>query len=37
MDFTNDATTRFADVEKFFMLLEGHVSKRLKEESRGNK
>jgi hypothetical protein len=33
MDYNNDPTTTFADVKKFFHLLEGRVTKRLKEQS----
>jgi len=29
MDYNNDPTTKFADLQKFFTLLEGRVSKRL--------
>ncbi|MGO9318956.1 MAG: hypothetical protein ACLPXT_10325 [Terracidiphilus sp.] len=33
MDYNNDPTTTFADVQKFFQLLKDHVARRLKEES----
>ncbi len=33
MDYNNDSTTTFADVQKFFGLLEDRVSKRLSEET----
>jgi hypothetical protein len=33
MDYNNDPTTTFADVQKFFQLLVDHVARRLKEES----
>jgi hypothetical protein len=33
MDYNNDPTTTFADVQKFFQLLNDHVARRLKEES----
>jgi hypothetical protein len=36
MDFNNDSTTTFADVQKFFGLLEDRVTKRLREESQGS-
>ncbi len=35
MDYNNDPTTTFADVQKFFRLLEERISKRLAEESQG--
>ena len=35
MDYNNDPTTTFADVQKFFRLLESRVTKRLKEQSQG--
>jgi hypothetical protein len=35
MDYNNDPTTTFADVQKFFQLLKEHVARRLKEESDG--
>ncbi|HKN75265.1 MAG TPA: hypothetical protein VJW94_08810 [Candidatus Acidoferrum sp.] len=34
-DYNNDPTTTFADVQKFFRLLEERISKRLAEESQG--
>ena len=34
-DYNNDPMTTFADVQKFFQLLEERISKRLEEESRG--
>jgi hypothetical protein len=38
MDYNNDPTTTFADVQTFFRKLEDRVSARLKEQSRsGNK
>ena len=33
MDYNNDPTTTFADVQKFFALLEERVTQRFKEES----
>jgi hypothetical protein len=33
MDYNNDPTTTFADVQKFFRLLEDRIAKRVKEES----
>jgi hypothetical protein len=33
MDYNNDPTTTFADVQKFFQLLKDHVARRLKAES----
>lgn len=36
MDYNNDPTTTFAEVQKFFLLLEKRVSARLSEESRGH-
>ena len=33
MDYNNDPTTTFADIQKFFQLLEARVTKRLKEQS----
>ena len=33
MDYNNDPTTTFTDVQKFFQLLKDHVTRRLKEES----
>ena len=32
-DYNNDSTTTFADIQKFFRLLEERISKRLAEES----
>jgi hypothetical protein len=34
-DYNNDPTTTFADVQKFFQVLEDRVNARLKEESGG--
>lgn len=33
MDYNNDPTTTFANVQKFFRLLEGRVTQRLREQS----
>lgn len=33
MDYNNDPTTTFADVQKFFRLLEDRVAQRLKQEA----
>ena len=33
MDYNNDPTTTFADIQKFFQLLEARVTKRLKDQS----
>jgi hypothetical protein len=33
MDYNNDATTTFADIQKVFRLLEAHIKNRLKEQS----
>lgn len=33
-DYNNDPTTTFADIQKFFRLLEERIAKRLSEESR---
>jgi hypothetical protein len=33
MDYNNDPTTTFADIQKFFQLLEERITKRLREES----
>jgi hypothetical protein len=33
MDYNNESTTTFADVQKFFRLLEDRIDKRLREES----
>lgn len=35
MDYNNDPTTTFADVQKFFQLLDDRVRQRLKEQSGG--
>lgn len=35
MDYNNDRTTTFADIQKFFRLLEDRITKRLGEESQG--
>ena len=35
MDYNNDTTTTFADVQNFFRLLESRITKRLAEESQG--
>jgi hypothetical protein len=35
MDFNNDPTTKFADIQKFFRLLADRITKRLTEESPG--
>jgi len=35
MDYNNDPTTTFADIQKFFQLLEERIAKRLREESQG--
>jgi hypothetical protein len=35
MDYNNDPTTTFADIQKFFRLLEERVTRRLREESHG--
>ena len=35
MDYNNDPTTTFADIQKFFQLLEDRITKRLTEESQG--
>jgi len=35
MDYNNDPTTTFADIQKFFRLLEDRIPKRLTEESQG--
>ncbi len=37
MDYNNDPTTTFADVQKFFRLLEERISTRLKDESPSTK
>jgi len=34
MDYNNDPTTTFADIQKVFRLLEDRIAKRLEEESR---
>jgi len=34
MDYNNDRTTTFADIQKFFKLLEAHISKRLAAENK---
>lgn len=34
MDYNNDPTTTFADIQKVFQLLEGRIHKRLKEQSK---
>jgi hypothetical protein len=36
MDYNNDPTTTFADVQRFFKLLEERISLRLKQESSGH-
>lgn len=36
MDYNNDPTTTFADVQKFFRLLQDRVAARLKEEPQGH-
>jgi hypothetical protein len=33
MDYNNDPTTKLADIQKFFRLLAGRITKRLSEES----
>ena len=33
MDYNNDPTTTFADIQKVFTMLEGRIRKRLKEQS----
>jgi hypothetical protein len=33
MDYNNDPATTFADVQRFFQILNNHVARRLKEES----
>ena len=35
MDYNNDPTTTFADIQKFFRLLEDRINIRLREESQG--
>jgi hypothetical protein len=35
MDYNNDPTTTFADVQKFFRLLGDRISTRLRDESQG--
>jgi hypothetical protein len=35
MDYNNDPTTTFADIQKFFRLLEDRITMRLTEESQG--
>lgn len=35
MDYNNDPTTTFADVQKFFRLLEDRISARLRDQSKG--
>jgi hypothetical protein len=35
MDYNNDPTTTFADVQKFFRLLEDRISTRLRDEPQG--
>jgi len=35
MAYNNDSTTTFADIQKFFQLLQDRITKRLTEESRG--
>jgi len=35
MDYNNDPTTTFADIQKFFRLLQDRISKRLTEQSQG--
>jgi hypothetical protein len=37
MNYNNDPTTTFADLQKFFRLLDARVSKRLTEESQAGK
>jgi hypothetical protein len=37
MGYNNDPTTTFADIQKFFRLLEERIAKRLTEESPGGK
>jgi hypothetical protein len=37
MDYNNDPTTTFADIQKVLDLVEGRIIKRLAEESQGNK
>ena len=34
MDYNNDPTTTFADIQKFFRLLEDRITKRLEKTSR---
>jgi len=36
MDYNNDPTTTFADIQKFFRLLEERITKRLQEESQNH-
>ncbi len=36
MDYNNDPSTTFADIQKFFTLLENRITLRLKEESQGS-
>ena len=36
MGYNNDPTTTFADVQRFFQLLEERISKRLKEENKSS-
>ena len=36
MDYNNDPTTTFTDVQKFFRLLQNRITKRLREESQGH-
>jgi hypothetical protein len=35
MDYNNDPTTTFADIQKLFRLLQGRITRRLREESQG--
>ena len=35
MDYNNDPTTTFADIQKFFRLLQDRIARRLREESQG--
>ena len=36
MDYNNDPTTTFADIQKFFRLLQDRISRRLRDESQGH-
>ena len=35
-DYNNDPTTTFADIQKFFRLLQDRITRRLREEFQGH-